>query len=74
MGWLILQGLMFWLCSPPIILAVLVANSRWQFTNTMTATVLGFFTAAIVTGTITNYVRGVPEAKRGVGTRLGSSL
>ena len=59
MWWLILQSLMFWLCSPPIVFAVLVANSRWQFTKTMIATVLGLFTAAVVTGTITNYVLGV---------------
>jgi putative effector of murein hydrolase LrgA (UPF0299 family) len=63
MGWLILQTLMFLLCSPPIVFLVLTANIRWEFTNTMTATVLGVFTAAVVTGTITNYVLGMPKER-----------
>jgi putative effector of murein hydrolase LrgA (UPF0299 family) len=60
---LILQSLMFLLCSPPIVFLVLTANIRWEFTNTMTATVLGVFTAAVVTGTITNYVLGMPKER-----------
>jgi len=54
MGWLILQTLMFLLCSPPIVFLVLTANIRWEFTNTMTATVLRVFT---------NYVLGMPKER-----------
>jgi hypothetical protein len=63
MWWLVLQILMFWLCSPPIVFAVLLANIRWQFTNTAVAAVIGVCTAAVITGTITNYVLGMPKER-----------
>jgi hypothetical protein len=63
MWWLILQGLMFWLCSPPIVFAVLAANIHWQFTNTMTASVIAVFIAALVTGVITHHVLGLPKGR-----------
>ena len=63
MGWLILQGLMFWLCSPPIVFAVLAANIRWQFTNTYTAAVIGVFIAAVITGVITHHVLGLAKER-----------
>jgi hypothetical protein len=59
--WLILQSLMFLLCSPPIVFAVLAANIHWQFTNTMSASVIGIFIAAVVTGMITHHVLGLPK-------------
>jgi hypothetical protein len=53
------------------VLVVLAANKfscarrqyPLQFTNTMTATVLGVFTAAVITGTTTNYVLGIPKER-----------
>jgi hypothetical protein len=63
MWWLILQSLMFWLCSPPIVFAVLAANIRWQFTNTYTAAVIGVFIAAVITGVITHHVLGLAKER-----------
>jgi hypothetical protein len=34
-----------------------------QFTNTAVAAVIGVCTAAVITGTITNYVLGMPKER-----------
>jgi hypothetical protein len=47
--------------SKSYVFAVLAANIHWQFTNTMSASVIGIFIAAVVTGMITHHVLGLPK-------------